>query len=221
MKIRLSTLLTLALLGAGVVGAGSALQALTGPRTQASSAPDFEGPRIVGMRRLTEAQYRNTIADIFGPDIRVAGRFEPIVRPAHELIASGASDASISPAGLEQFDAIYRGIAAQVFDAAHSPQFVTCTPANGAVFDDGCAARILTPIGRYLFRRPPAQRKRRCSSTSPDAAAGRRDRSPRGSSLHWLPCWFRRGSSILSRPLALTRTNPVRGSSTAIRAPLG
>ncbi|MDM7929657.1 DUF1588 domain-containing protein [Blastomonas fulva] len=156
MKIRLSTLLTLALLGAGVVGAGSALQALTGPGTQASSAPDFEGPRIVGMRRLTEAQYRNTIADIFGPDIRVAGRFEPIVRPAHELIASGASDASISPAGLEQFDAIGRGIAAQVFDAAHSPQFVTCTPANGAVFDDGCAARILTPIGRYLFRRPPS-----------------------------------------------------------------
>ncbi|MEY2942584.1 MAG: hypothetical protein RLY97_598, partial [Pseudomonadota bacterium] len=38
--------------------------------------------QITAMRRLSESQYRNSIADIFGPDISVAGRFEPIVRPA-------------------------------------------------------------------------------------------------------------------------------------------
>src|SRR5918994_49859 len=82
-----------------------------------------DGLRIVAMRRITEAQYRNAIADIFGPDIKVAGRFEPIVRPAHELIASGASDAAISPSGFEQFDAIARVVSAQVFDETHRGQF--------------------------------------------------------------------------------------------------
>jgi len=153
MKFRLSKALVGALAGAGVLAAGGALQAVSGADPAGVTVAPHAA-RIVGMRRLTEAQYRNTIADIFGPDIRVAGRFEPIVRPAHELIASGASDASISPAGLEQFDSIGRAIAAQVFDAKHSAQFVTCAPPAGAVFDDGCAAKILMPMGRYLFRRP-------------------------------------------------------------------
>lgn len=110
--------------------------------------------RIVGMRRISEAQYRNSIADIFGPDIRVAGRFEPIVRPVHELIASGARAAAISPTGLENFDAMARVIAAQVFDASHTAQFVPCQPADAKRADDACARAVLAPLGRYLFRRP-------------------------------------------------------------------
>ena len=31
----------------------------------------------IAARRLTESQYRNTIRDVFGPDIRVEARFEP------------------------------------------------------------------------------------------------------------------------------------------------
>ncbi|MFD1613199.1 DUF1592 domain-containing protein [Sphingomonas tabacisoli] len=110
--------------------------------------------RIVGTRRLTETQYRNSIADIFGPDIRVAGRFEPIVRPAHELIASAAASSTISPTGFEQFDAVGRGIAAQVFGKEHRARFVRCTPRNERQADPDCAAKTLKPIGRYLFRRP-------------------------------------------------------------------
>ena len=117
---------------------------------QANSAPS--SLRIVAMRRITEAQYRNTIADIFGPDIRVAGRFEPIVRPVHELIASGASDAAISPTGLENFDAMARAISSQVFDEKHRGQFVPCAPASASAADDVCAASSLAPLGRYLFR---------------------------------------------------------------------
>lgn len=124
-----------------------------------SSAPpattlDASLGNIVAMRRLTEAQYRNSIRDIFGPDIQVAGRFEPIVRPAHELIASGAVEASISPSGLENFDAMGRNIARQVFDKEHRSQFVPCKPRDEAAPDAGCAEDVLTPLGRYLFRRP-------------------------------------------------------------------
>jgi len=124
------------------------------PPNALTSPPLQSKLQVVGMRRLTEAQYRNAIADIFGPDIKVAGRFEPIVRPVHELIASGARDAALSPSGLEQFDAMARNIAAQVFDAPHRAQFVPCTPVDAAKADDVCARTVLAPLGRHLFRRP-------------------------------------------------------------------
>ena len=138
--------------GLGLLSLGVALRA--DPAPQEAAVDPAPTAQIVGMRRLTEAQYRNTIADLFGTDIRVAGRFEPIVRPVHELIASGARDASISPAGIEQYDAIARGIAAQVFDQTHRAQFVPCAPKDEAAADDACARQVLAPLGRYLFRRP-------------------------------------------------------------------
>jgi hypothetical protein len=140
--------------------AGAALLATSmtnGVATADAQSPAFASPasaRIVAMRRLTEAQYRNAIADIFGPDITVAGRFEPIVRPVHELIASGSRDAAISPLGLEQFDAMARNIAVQVFDDRHRSQFVPCHPQDLAKAEDRCATATLAPLGRYLFRRP-------------------------------------------------------------------
>lgn len=150
MKRRWLSLLAAPVLAVWTLGPGAAAPSATASAAQA----DETTSRIVGLRRLTEAQYRNSIADIFGTDIRVAGRFEPIVRPAHELIASGASDASISPAGLEQFDAIGRGIAAQLFDETHRGQFAPCQPVSETRADEACAAKVLAPIGRALFRRP-------------------------------------------------------------------
>src|SRR5690242_7323134 len=110
--------------------------------------------QVVAMRRMSEAQYRNAIADIFGPDIQVAGRFEPIMRPVHDMLATGAMDSAVSPAGLEQLDAIARNIAAQVFDNVHRSQFVRCTPKDEKAADPECASEVLTPLGRYIFRRP-------------------------------------------------------------------
>lgn len=134
-----------AMLGAELAGSGS---------VQAESSPALAEPQVVAMRRLSEAQYRNAIADIFGPDIRVAGRFEPIVRPVHELIASGAREASLSPSGLEAFDAMGRNVASQVFGEANRTRFVPCKPPNITSADSACARATLAPIGRYVFRRP-------------------------------------------------------------------
>ena len=36
--------------------------------------------QVVGLRRLSEQEYRNSIADIFGKDIAVQGMFEPQIR---------------------------------------------------------------------------------------------------------------------------------------------
>lgn len=116
--------------------------------------------RIVAMRRLTEQQYRNSIADIFGPDIAVSGRFDPIERPLHQLIAAGARTATVSAAGMEQYDAMGRAIAAQVFDEAHRPVFVRCKPRDQSQADGACAGETLARLGRYVFRRPLTESER-------------------------------------------------------------
>lgn len=143
--------LSLALIGPAASEAPKSTTArISAPMKRAAAT----GGQVVAMRRLSDTQYRNAIADIFGPDVTVAGRIEPIVRPVHELIANGATDASISPAGLEQFDNMARNIAGQVFGAARRDQFVSCTPKDEKLADPTCAAKALAPLGRYLFRRP-------------------------------------------------------------------
>ncbi|HMP56218.1 MAG TPA: DUF1587 domain-containing protein, partial [Novosphingobium sp.] len=108
MSLRRS-LKALALAGALALPLAAGLVPLPAPAPAVAAEPGSASTlRIVAMRRLTEAQYRNAIADIFGTDIRVAGRFEPIVRTVHELIARGAREASIPPSGLENFDAMAR-----------------------------------------------------------------------------------------------------------------
>jgi hypothetical protein len=153
-----SVTLSLALLGCE---SDSARMAQTG---------NAQAVQIVGMRRLTEAQYRNTIADVFGPDIKVAGRFEPIVRPSQLLLSTGANEAAVSPVGFEQFDGVARVVAAQVFDEAHRDAFVECTPRDAAKSDDKCALKTLAAIGRYIFRRPlTAQEQRDYARMADDA----------------------------------------------------
>jgi hypothetical protein len=127
--------------------------------------------QILSMRRLTESQYRNTIADVFGPSIKVAGRFEPIVRPAQHLLSTGANEAAVSPVGFEQFDGVARGVAEQVFDEAHRNAFVECTPSDAAKSDDKCALKTLTAIGRYVLRRPLTAQERRDYARMADDAA--------------------------------------------------
>jgi hypothetical protein len=146
--------LPLALAGAAGSMAGNAPSAAKAAHGAIAPQSHVFGAPIVALRRLTEAQYRNAIADIFGPDVTVAGKIEPIVRPVHEMIASGAAEASISPTGLAQFDMIGRNVAAQVFGEKRRGQFVPCAPKDAGQADADCAAAVLTPLGRYLFRRP-------------------------------------------------------------------
>ncbi|MCB2079047.1 MAG: DUF1592 domain-containing protein [Novosphingobium sp.] len=152
MKLSKLALGTAALSAVLSIGTGTAPAYRAEARTQAD-APAATA-RIVSMRRIAEAQYRNVIADVFGNDITVSGRFEPIVRPAHELIAHGATAASISPSGFEQFDAMARTISEQVFDEAHRSRFVPCAPKKPDAADEACARKTLEPLGKYLFRRP-------------------------------------------------------------------
>jgi hypothetical protein len=109
--------------------------------------------RISGMRRLSESEYRNSIADIFGAGIDVQGRFEPDRRVGGLLAASSAT-LSITPAGLNSYTKMADSIASQVVDAKHRAKLIACKPQTAIAADDTCAAQVLTQYGLALFRRP-------------------------------------------------------------------
>ena len=130
------------------------LMAGTAAGLAADVAPTVSiGARLTGMRRLSESEYRNSIADIFGTDIEVQGRFEPDRRVGGLLSASSAI-LSITPAGFEAYTTMANAIAAQVADAKHRGKLIACKPADGHAPDDACAGQVFAQYGLMLFRRP-------------------------------------------------------------------
>ena len=108
------------------------------------------GPSTV--RRLTEAQYRNIISDVFGSHIIVAGRFDPLVR-TDGLLTVGASRANITPAGFERYAALARSISLQVVDEQNRALLIGCAPVSPKAADETCASAFLGKVGRLLYRR--------------------------------------------------------------------
>lgn len=103
------------------------------------------------VRLLTEPQYRQIVADVFGPQIVVGGQFDPMVR-TNGLLVVGASKAHVTPAGLEQFDRMARSIAAQVVSEDNREVLVPCKPAREDAADAACAQRFFEQTGRLLYR---------------------------------------------------------------------
>ena len=127
------------------------------------------GPSVT--RRLTAEQYRNTVQDMFGADIDLGGRFEPDLRVGG-LLAVGASQVSITAAGMEQYDAMGRAVAAQVVDEKHRDMLIPCKPASPASADDKCAGEFLSKVGKLLYRRPLTEQQLRAYVTAAAAATG-------------------------------------------------
>jgi hypothetical protein len=107
---------------------------------------------VANLRRLTEQEYRNSIADIFGEQIEVRGVFEPTIR-AGGLAATSTTLLSVTPAGFESFNKMADDIATQVIAADYRAK-MPCAPQDAKAPDDACAAEILSGYGRLLFRRP-------------------------------------------------------------------
>ena len=125
---------------------------LTGLSLVAHAASAAE-PYLSGLRRLTESQYRNSIADIFGPGILVQGRFEPDQRVGGLLAASGTT-LSITPSGMEGYAKLADGIARQVVDEKNRAKLLPCAPKSATASDRDCAGQIIARYGLLLFRRP-------------------------------------------------------------------
>lgn len=123
------------------------------------------------LRRLTEQQYRTAIADTFGSNINVVGRFAPDLR-IDGLQAVGAGAVSITPASLEQYEEIARLIAAQVTDKANRDRLVGCAPSAADAKGAACAQAFIEKVGLKLYRRPVsnAETQQRVAATLAGAA---------------------------------------------------
>jgi hypothetical protein len=108
---------------------------------------------VVGMRRLSEQEYRNSIADIFGKDIVVQGMFEPEVRMGG-LVAASTGVLSMTQPGFESFSKMADSIAVQVTGEKLRDKLVSCNPKSPKEPDDTCASDFLSHYGLMLFRRP-------------------------------------------------------------------
>ena len=135
-------LLTAALMGCDGGGSSSA---------DVTAEPDpIGGPPLV--RRLTESQYRATIADIFDPGIPVTARFERGVR-SEGLIAVGTSVAGFSPFSIEQYHSAAQSVAAEVVSAEWRDTLLPCQPESERIFDEHCARDFIAHYGPLLLRR--------------------------------------------------------------------
>lgn len=106
---------------------------------------------LPAMRRLTFAQYRNTVREVFGAPLpELVLEREPAV---HGFASVGASTVVTSPLGVERYEAAALAIAAQVFgDAPRRAALVGCSPMSAT--DAICTRDFLTRLGRKLYRRP-------------------------------------------------------------------
>jgi hypothetical protein len=120
------------------------------PAFAAFAAPQAD---VVGLRRLTEREYRNSVADIFGPGIAVQGAFEPSIRVGG-LMAASTTVLSITPAGFESFSKMADSIAIQAVEKKNRDKLIACKPKSADAPDDACASQVLSHYGRQLFRRP-------------------------------------------------------------------
>jgi len=118
-----------------------------------SVAPAAEGKdEVTSLRLLSESEYRNSIADIFGPDITVQGRFEP-ERRVGGLLAASATLLSVTPAGLEASSKMADSIADQAVSPKNRER-LSCKPQTATSADGKCSTELLQRYGMMLFRRP-------------------------------------------------------------------
>ena len=111
----------------------------------------------VGMRRLTESQYRNVVADAFGPGLEIAGRFEPENR-RHGLIAVGSAQATITASGFEQYERMAIEIARQALEPDRRESWLPCRPQAADRPDPECVEAMLREVTPTLLRRPVDER---------------------------------------------------------------
>jgi hypothetical protein len=111
-------------------------------------APGVEAPGRTPLRRLTHAEYNNTIRDLLGLRDDFAGTF------AGDEDAGGFASNTTSPVSEDQADQYHvaaDAIATKAI-AAGLTKLAPCAPPAGAA--DACADQFVRTFGRRAFRRP-------------------------------------------------------------------
>jgi hypothetical protein len=130
----------------GVLGLGAC--AHDPPADPLRGATPVVTPPAPALRRLTQAQYTNSVVSLLGEGLVLPTSLEPDTA-LEGLYAVGAAATTISPVGVEEYEDAAYSLAEQVMaDPARVAAVVGCEP--GA---DGCATSFVTTFGRRAWRR--------------------------------------------------------------------
>lgn len=121
------------------------------PADDLGPAPAVTGEPPV-TRRLTTTQYDNALRDLFGADLYVPAAPEPDLA-IHGFARLGAAEVSISPRGVERYEAAAYAVAEQAVDADHRGRWSPCQP-TAVDQEASCARDALAALGRRAWRRP-------------------------------------------------------------------
>jgi hypothetical protein len=103
------------------------------------------------LRRLTNTQYSNSVVDLLGDGLVLPTRLEPDTE-LEGLLSIGASTASLSPLGVEQYEDAAYALAEQALSPERRDRIVPCEPTGSS--DAACAEQVLAPLARQAWRRP-------------------------------------------------------------------
>jgi len=121
-------------------------------KVAAVAEPESSGaePRL---RLVTRDQYLNTLAYVFGADVRPDVEFAPLER-VDGLLRLGTSRAGVNDTQLELYQKTAQFVAASVIEPQRRNFVIGCEPANTRAADRACAEQTLARIGRLMFRQP-------------------------------------------------------------------
>ena len=132
-----------------VAGATPAVKAATKVSTK---EPDGEASQR-RLRLMTQEQYLNTLAYVFGPDIKPETHFAPVQR-TDGLLANGTARAGVTDSQLELYQKTAALVAGLVVKPERRDFLIMCKPADEKAADKACAGKFLADIGRLLYRKP-------------------------------------------------------------------
>lgn len=111
-------------------------------------------PAEATLRKLTVAQYRNSVTDLLGAAITLESELEPDTAQ-NGFYAIAAAKATISPVAAEKFEALAYEVAAQALTPDRRDAFVGCSPS--ATIDTPCTRAFVNEFGARAFRRALTQ----------------------------------------------------------------
>lgn len=152
------------ILGAAALGVAACSQPGPDHSPTATVIPDQVLPgegTPARVRLLTQSQYANMIADIFGDDIKAGAPIAPMMR-TDGLVSSTASSVGVTSGDMLKLQRAAASVAAQVVNngdiergiPSHRDSLIPCKPENIDGPDDTCAAQFIRETGRLLYRKP-------------------------------------------------------------------
>lgn len=133
----------------GEIGDGGAEGPGGGPGGSSASAAFTPAP--AHLRKLTRAQYLASLNDLLGGPVTIAAETIEDDVDKNGFSNIGASTATISPRGVEQYETAALDAAHQAM-VARRDALVGCKPASGFT-DDACTRSFLQKLGRRAYRR--------------------------------------------------------------------